>query len=64
VVETVDNPFDIGTSFLGIDSRTSVAGKNTRKKRERQKQLDEIKDPDLKRELASGQIRLISYSES
>ena len=21
VVETVDNPFDIGTSFLGIDSR-------------------------------------------
>jgi hypothetical protein len=64
VVETVDNPFDIGTSFLGIDNRTSVAGKNARKKRERQKQLDGIKDPDLKRELASGQTRLISYSES
>jgi hypothetical protein len=62
VVETVDNPFDIGTSFLGIDNRTSVAGKNTRKKRERQKQLDEIKDPDLKRELAKGNT-LISYIE-
>jgi hypothetical protein len=63
VVETVDNPFDIGTSFLGIDKRTSVGGKNARKKRERQRQLDDIKDPDLKRELASGQTQLISYSE-
>jgi len=25
--------------------------------------LDDIKDPDLKRELASGQTQLISYSE-
>jgi hypothetical protein len=63
VVETVDNPFDVGTSFLGIDSRTSVGGKNARKKRERHRQLDDIKDPDLKRELASGQTQLISYSE-
>ena len=63
VVETVDNPFDLGTSFLGIDSR-SVGGKNARKKRERQRQLDDINDPDVKRELASGQIRLISYKES
>ena len=62
VVETVDNPFDIGTSFLGIDKRTSVGGKNARKKRERQRQLDDIKDPDLKRELAS-ETQLISYSE-
>lgn len=63
VVETVDNPFDLGTSVLGIDSR-SVGGKNARKKRERQRQLDDINDPDVKRELASGQIRLISYKES
>ena len=33
VVETTDNPFDIGTSFLGIDSRTSIGGKNARKKK-------------------------------
>jgi hypothetical protein len=62
VVETIDNPFDIGTSFLGIDKRTSVGGKNARKKRERQKQLDDIKDDDLKRELAKGNT-LISYIE-
>jgi hypothetical protein len=64
MVETVDNPFDIGISFLGIDNRTSVGGKNARKKRERQKELDYIKDEDLKRELASGKTKLISYSES
>jgi hypothetical protein len=64
VVETVDNPFDIGTSFLGIDSRTSVGGKNARKKRDRQKALDDIKDDEVQRELASGQTRLISYTES
>jgi hypothetical protein len=64
VIETVDNPFDIWTSFLGIDKRTSVVGKNARKKRERQKELDDIKDDDLKRELASGQTVLISYTES
>jgi hypothetical protein len=64
VVETVDNPFDVGTSFLGIDSRTSVGGKYARKKKELQKELDDINDPDLKRELATGQIRLISYLES
>jgi uncharacterized Zn finger protein len=62
VVETVDNPFDIGTSFLGIDSRTSIGGKNARKKRDRQKQLEDINDPDVKRELAKGNT-LISYIE-
>ena len=61
-VETVDNPFDSGNMFLGIDSRTSIGGKNARKKRERQKQLDEIKETDLKAELAKGNM-LISYSE-
>jgi len=64
VVETTDDPFDIGTSFLGIDSRTSIGGKNARKKRERLKALDDIKDDDLKRELRSGQTQLISHSES
>jgi hypothetical protein len=62
VVETTDNPFDSGKMFLGIDSRTSVGGKNARKKRERQKQLDDIKDDEVKRELAKGNT-LISYSE-
>ncbi len=62
VVETSDNPFDSGTSFLGIDSRTSVGGRNARKKRERQKQLDDIKDDEVKSELAKGHT-LISYIE-
>jgi hypothetical protein len=62
VVETVDNPFDIGISFPGIDKRTSVGGKNARKKRERQKQLDDITDDDVKRALAKGHT-LLSYSE-
>jgi hypothetical protein len=62
VIETTDNPFDIGKSFLGIDSRTSIGGKNARKKRDRQKQLDEIKETDLKADLAKGNT-LISYSE-
>ena len=53
-VEAAYNPFGIGTSFLGIDSRTSIGGKNRRKKKERQKHLDDIKDDDLKRELKKG----------
>lgn len=64
LVETIDNPFDSAKNeFLGIDSRTSIGGKNARKKRERQKQLDDIKDENLKAELAKGNT-LISYSES
>lgn len=62
VIEITDNPFDIGKSFLGIDSRTSIGGKNARKKRERQKQLDDIKDDDVKKELAKWNT-LISYIE-
>jgi len=62
VIETTDNPFDIGKSFLGIDSRTTVGVKNARKKKERQKQLDDIKDDEVKRELATGNT-LISYFE-
>jgi hypothetical protein len=62
VVETVDNPFDLGKSFLGIDNRTSIGGKNARKKRERQRQLEDIKDENLNAELAKGNT-LISYTE-
>jgi hypothetical protein len=59
VIETVDNPFDIGKSFLGIDSRSA------RRKMKKKKELfGDISDPDLKRELASGQTQLISYMES
>jgi hypothetical protein len=47
---------------LGIDSRTSIGGKNARKKREGQKALEDIKDDDVKRELAKGNT-LISYFE-
>ncbi len=62
VVETVENPFDIAkNSFLGVDNRTSIRGKNARKKKEL---FGDINDPDLKRELASGQTKLISYTES
>ena len=63
VIETSDNPFDVAKNeFLGIERRTSASGKNARKKRERQKQLDDIKDDEVKRELAKGNT-LISYIE-
>ncbi|MGH9972685.1 MAG: hypothetical protein ACRD93_02170 [Nitrososphaeraceae archaeon] len=60
MVETVENPFDIGKSFLGIDTRAS--GKKKRKERERQRALDDINDDDVKRELAKGHT-LINYFE-
>lgn len=57
VIETSDNPFDIGKNeFLGIDSRKA------RKKRQRQKEFEDINDDDLKRDLRKGNT-LISYSE-
>ncbi|HEX7178149.1 MAG TPA: hypothetical protein VF220_00370 [Nitrososphaeraceae archaeon] len=60
VVETVENPFDQGKDFLGIDNRKSA---NKRKRQtDRQRELDSIKDEDLKRELAKGNT-LISYTE-
>jgi hypothetical protein len=59
VVETIDNPFDTGKSFLGVDSR-----KARRKARKKEELFGDINDPDLKRELASGQTQLISYTES
>jgi hypothetical protein len=59
VVEIVENSFDVGKSFLGIDSR-----KVRRKARKKKETFGDINDPDLKRELASSQIKLISYTES
>lgn len=59
VVETTGNPFDLGKDFLGIDSR-----KARRKARKATDRFGDINDPDLKRELASGQTGLISYSEN
>ena len=56
VVETTDNPFDFGKDVLGIDSRTSIGGKNARKKRERQTQLEDIKDDEVKGELRKGNL--------
>ncbi len=56
VIETTSNPFDQGKEFLGIDSRKA------RKKRERQRELEDIKDDEVKRELAKGNT-LISYTE-
>jgi hypothetical protein len=61
VVETSDNPFDSGKMFLGIDSRTSM-GVRMLERKERQKQLDDIKDDDVKKELAKGNT-LLSYIE-
>ena len=56
VVETTDNPFDIGTSFLGIDSRKA------RKKKQKDKQFEDINDDEVQRELAKGNT-LISHFE-
>jgi hypothetical protein len=57
----VENPFDIAkNSFLGIDSRS----RKRKRQRDIERELYDIKDDDLKRELASGQTILISYSES
>jgi len=58
VVEIVDNPFDVSKNqFLGVDSRKA------RRKKRQKPNSDHISDPDVKRELASGQ-QLISYPES
>jgi hypothetical protein len=63
VYETVNNPFDVAKdSILGVDKRTSTGGINRRKKREKQKELDDIKDDDVQRELAKGHT-LLSYTE-
>ena len=56
VVETSDNPFDSGKEFLGIDSRKA------RKKKQRDKQFEDINDENLKADLKKGNT-LLSYSE-
>ena len=60
VIETSENPFDSGKDFLGVDNRKA----RKKKQRDRERELDHIKDDDLRRELASGQTQLISYTES
>jgi hypothetical protein len=58
--EVIYNPFDVDReAVLGIASRQ--AGRKARKKKEL---FGDINDPDLKRELASGQTKLLSYTES
>jgi hypothetical protein len=44
---------------LGIDSRSAK-----RKMKKKKELFGDNSDPDLKRELASGQTQLISYTES
>jgi hypothetical protein len=58
--EVIDNPFDVDReAVLGIDSRQA-----RRKARKKKELFGDINDPDLKRELASGQTKLLSYKES
>jgi hypothetical protein len=60
VIQPSDNQFDIAKNeFSGIDPRTSIGGKNARKKRERQKALEDIKDDEVRRELAKGNTLII-----
>jgi hypothetical protein len=61
VVETTDNPFDESKNqFLGIDNRHSSSGKKSRSKRQRDQELDDIKELELKAELRKGHT-LLSY---
>jgi hypothetical protein len=46
---------------LGIDSRTSVGGKIARKKRERQKELDDIKENGSESRTGKGSHFTILY---
>jgi hypothetical protein len=63
LVEVVETPFDSAKNeFLGIDSRTSIGGKDARKKKQRQKELEDIKDDEVRREVSKGNT-LISYIE-
>jgi hypothetical protein len=58
--EIVDNPFDVQKdAVISIDAR-----KARHKARKAKELFGDINDPDLKRELASGQAKLISYTES
>jgi hypothetical protein len=73
-VNSNDNEFYINVIFnthsyafhenLGIDSRASAKKRKRQRNRDIQREFDTINDPDLKRELGSGQTQLITYSES
>jgi len=58
VVSTVENPFDEGTAFLGVDSRKL----SKKKRKDKDMDLDWINDEQLKQELRKGST-LLSYSE-
>ena len=57
-VDTVESPFELGSDFLGVDSRK--LGK--KKKKDKDMELDYIKDEQLKQELRHGST-LLNYSE-
>jgi hypothetical protein len=57
--ETFENPFVVVKgAVVSIDSRKA------RRKARKKKEILDINDSDVKRELASGQTQLISYTES
>lgn len=62
IIETSEPSEVAKNQFLGVDNRTIENKKG--KKRLEQFEYDDINDQDLKRELASGQTKLISYTES
>jgi len=63
-VEPTINPFDDNADKIGFTARTSRLAKKKNKYARKKAQLSSIKDDDLKSELADGQTRLISYTES
>jgi len=56
VVDTLESPFELGSDFLGVDSR------KLGKKKRKQNEYDYIQDEQLKQELRKGST-LLSYSE-
>jgi hypothetical protein len=66
-VQPVDNPFDLanGPMFLSTsERRTKGSYQKRRNKRDRQKELDSITDPEIRREVQMGNIVDILYDTS
>ena len=63
VVETVDNPFDSGIDFLGIDSRASQRRKG-KKRKSRFSYKHEGPDPEIQAEIDKGKIVNILYDSN
>jgi hypothetical protein len=57
--ETFENPF-----VVVKDAVVSIDSRKARRKARKKKEILDINDSDVKRELASGQTQLISYTES